>query len=347
MTETEGSMFQKKYNEFVEDLLGALPEYKVSIQVAKSLSERERVDRFQAEVKVGHTLGGGDSEEFGKNPGKVLPGVEIADSVWSSLSDNTRKAIWEHVRILSICCFMEAGFGTDSETQSTPAWMQDAMNDLKKKLEGVDFQNIIKKFMTFFQSSKETDSSEQKEGSLPNIPGLEGIFANGFPKIPEKFLKGHMARLAQEIVKEITPEDLGLTKEIMADAEKNPSRAFEVLFGTFGSNPDVIQKTIKKIGNRLQQKIVSGAIRPQEIAREAEELMKEFANNTSFVDMLGGIKSAFGFEDMDLARAAGKEGSARLSIARERLRKKMEQKKQSQTQGSATDSKAGKTRGKK
>ena len=63
--------------------------------------------------------------------------------------------------------------------------------------------------------------------------------------------------------------------------------------------------------------------------------MKEFASNTSFVEMLSGIKGAFGFEDMDIARAAGKEGSARLSIARERLRKKMEQKKQAQAQAQA------------
>jgi hypothetical protein len=332
MEETSGatdvSMFQKKYIEFVEDLLGALPEYTVAIDAAKQLGEAERVQRFQEEVKVGNTLGGGDSEDFGKNPGTILPGVTISDSIWSTLSDQSKKAIWEHLRILSICCFMEAGFGDASKP---PAWMEDAMKDLKKQMEGVDFQNIIGKFMKFFQSAGPKGEGEGEESGLPKIPGLEKLFENGFPKIPEKFLKGHMAKLAQEIVKEITPEDLGLTKEIIADAEKTPSRAFEVLFATLSNNPDVIQKTIKKIGNRLQQKIISGAIRPQEIAREAEELMKEFASNTSFVDMLSGIKSSFGFEDMDLARAAGKEGSARLSIARERLRKKMEQKKQGQS----------------
>ena len=341
MAETiEESVFQKKYNEFAEDLLGALPEYTAEIQVAKGLSEADRLTRFQAEVKVGNAMSGGDQEDFARNPVTVLPGVVIADGVWASLSENSQKAIWEHVRILSICCFMEAGFGTGKgEGTKPPAWMEDAMKDLQKKLEGVDFQNMFKKFMTFIQpgdaAGNEGEGAEEGAGageeSLPKIPGLDKLFANGFPKIPEKFLKGHMARLAQEIVKDITPEDLGLTKDIMSEAEKTPSRAFEVLFGALGNNPDIIQKTIGRIGNRLQQKIVSGTIRPQEIAREAEELMKEFANNTSFVEMLGGIKSAFGFEDMDVARAAGKEGSARLSIARERLRKKMEQKKQAQS----------------
>ena len=314
------SVFQTKYDEFVEDLLGALPEYASQIQIAKSLDSKVRLSRFQEEVKIGNTLGGDDTD-FKNNPGSVLPGVNISDIVWQSLSENTQKAIWEYVRILSICCFMEAGFSDESK----PAWMDDAMNDMKTKLEGMDFQNIINKFMTFFKGSNGANGDETKtEGGMP--AGFEKLFENGFPKIPEKFLKGHMAKLAQEIVKDITPEDLGISPELIAECEKNPSRAFDILFQVFGNNPGVIQKTVQKIGKRLQQKIMSGAIRPQEIAKEAEELMKEFASNSSFVDMMEGIKSAFGFEDMDLARQAGRESSARLSMVKERLKKKASEK---------------------
>ena len=317
---TEVSVFQTKYNEFVEDLLGALPEYTVQIQAAKALDDATRLTRFQESVKVGNTLGG-DANEFNNNPGTVLPGVEISNNVWATLSENTRKAIWEYVRILSICGFMEAGFSEGSK----PSWMDDAMKDMKEKLEGVDFQNIIKKFMTFFKPGEgAAEGGEAKPDGLP--AGFEKLFENGFPKIPEKFLKGHMARLAQEIVKDITPEDLGISKEMIEECEKNPSRAFDVLFQVFGSNPGNIQKVVQKIGKRLQQKIMSGAIRPQEIAREAEELMKEFADNSSFVDMKDGIKGAFGFQDMDLARQAGREGSARLSMVKERLKKKASEK---------------------
>ena len=314
------SVFQQKYNEFVEDLLGALPEYTTKIQSAKELDHTTRLARFQQEVKI--ELG---SEECVQNPGKILPEVEITDDMWATLSENTKKAIWEHVRILSICCFMEAGF------QDKPSWMDDtmndAMNDMKKKLEGVDFQEMIKKFMKFFKPAK--DSSEDAEDEK-SAPSFEKLFENGFPKLPEKFLKGHLAKLAQEIVKDITPDDLGISPEMVAECEKDTSRAFTILFSTFTNNPGVIQKTIGKIGKRLQQKIQSGAIRPQEIAHEAEELMKEFSENANFVEMMEGIKKAFGFEDMDIARKSGKEGSARLSMARDRLRKKLEKKKAQQ-----------------
>lgn len=327
------SVFQKKYNEFVDDLMGALPEYAQQIALARSLSPNARLERFQAEVKFSNTMSGGSSEEFQHNPNIVLPGVVISDAVWSSLSDNTKKAIWEYVRILSICCFMEAGFGQDEK----PKWMDDAMTaameDMKKKLESVDFQSLIQKLMGMMKpdvadAAGAADAADN--GPTSGIPNLDNMFKSGFPKLPERFLKGHMARLAQEMVKDITPEDLGISPEMMKACEKDPSRSIQILFSTFTNNPGVIQQLIGKIGKRLQQKVMSGSINPQEIAREAEELIKEFSENSSFVDMMSGIKSAFGFEDMDLARKAGKEGSARLAAARDRLRKKLEKKKAAQ-----------------
>jgi len=320
-TSVNESVFQIKYNEFVEDLLGALPEYSIQIQVAKSLNEEEKLRRFQAEVKAVEK-----QEDAKKNPGFVLPGVQIEDSVWNSLSENTQKAVWEHLRILSICSFMESGFTGNSNEK--PAWLDDAMNDMKEKLKGVDFEGMFKKFMTFFKpSDAEGSSGEKAEGDSEGE--AKSSFFEKMPKIPEKFLKGQLAKLAEELVKDIKPEDLGMSPELIGECEKSPSRAFDMLLSVFTNNPGVIQQMIQKIGKRLQHKIMSGAIRPQEIAREAEELMKEFAGNTSFVDMMDGLKSSFGFEDMDLARSAGREGSARLSLARDRLRKKLEKKKQS------------------
>lgn len=324
---SETSVFQTKYNEFVDDLLGALPEYTVAIETAQALDTATRLQRFQAEVKVATTLGGTSFEDVKKNPVMILPGVSIADSVWVSLSEQTQKAIWEHVRVLSICCFMEAGFGAGD---ARPAWMEDAMNEMKKKLESVDFSSIIKKFMMFFKPDDGSNSKCPEDEKKDSMPDLKGMFEHGFPKLPERFLKGHIARLAQEIIKEITPDDLGITSEMLKECEKDPSRAFNILISTFSNDPGIIQKTIMRIGNRLQKKVQSGSINPNEIAREAEELMKEFSENSSFVDMMSGIKTAFGFEDMDMARAAGREGSARLAAARDRLRKKLEKKKQAQ-----------------
>lgn len=320
-------MFQVKYVEFIEDALGALPEYHEALHAAKALEESVRLRRFQEEVQVGlmgmeELL---DDEKEISNPGAILPGVVLTDAVWSSLSPGTQRAIREHLRILTICCMMEATpFGSDG---AKPAWMEDMVKEMKTKWESADMSELMSKFSAFFASmggaEAGTNAGADEKGANDEKEQAQGF---GLPKLPERFLKGQLAKLAQEMVKDITPEDLGITPEQIADCEKNPSHAFQVLFSTFTKNPGLLQRTISKIGKRLQQKIVSGAIRPQEIAREAEELMKEFAGNASFVEMMEGLKSAFGMEDMETARSAGRESSARLSIVRDRLRRKLEAK---------------------
>ena len=318
------SVFQIKYNEFIEDLLATFPEYTAQIVAAKGLSTEDRLHRFQKEVTVINPKeSSSESLDFSKNPGTILPGVTLSDSVWNSLSDKSRQAIGEHIRVLSICCFMEIGFGEGDK----PEWMDDIMKDMHKKLEGVDFEGFFKKFMSFLKPGDNTTDGTS-----------EGDTAGAFPKIPERFLKGHLAKLAEELVRDIKPEDLGMSPELIEECEKSPSRAFDILIQVFSTNPGIIQSTVQKIGKRLQQKVQSGAIRPQEIAREAEELMKEFTSNSAFSELLGSLKGTFGFEDPDFARAAGREGSARLSAVRQRLQKKLEKKNQAKT-GSASGKK--------
>lgn len=303
-TETPPSdIFQTKYDEFADELLATFPELTAQIRAAVALDEKERLARWQTEIKTTTT-------DQTQNPGTVLPGVIIPDAVWATLTQTSKSAIWEFLQLLSMCCFFETGFA--GAPGAAPAWMEDAMKTWKTKLESVDFESLMGKFSSFFKF--DTDASGA---------------SSAFPKLPEKFLKGQIAKLAEEIVKDIKPEDLGMTPEVMAECEKSPSRAFDILIQLFTKNPAIIQKTIQRIGKRLQQKVQSGAIRPQEIAKEAEELMKEFASNTEFGDLLGSLKGMFGgAEDEDLSYSSAPAGSnARLAAVKERLRKKAEAKK--------------------
>jgi hypothetical protein len=316
------SIFQKKYDEFVEDLMGAVPEYAAEIQSAKALDTATRLAKFHEEVS--HDVR--EESDIDQNPGTILPGVTLSDSVWSTLSEQSRSAIYEHLRILSICAQFEHGFGSSD----SPSWIQEAMEEMKKKLDSVEFKSMPDQFGAFFKTMGPDDGPDDgpEEEKGKKEPKLEDFFQNGIPKLPERFLKGQLAKLAKELIKEITPEDLGLDADVVSQCEKDPSRSFQLLFSTFSKNPEILQRMIGNIGKKLQAKVQSGAIRPQEIAAEAEDLMKEFSNNSAFVEMMEGIKNAFGMGDLGMARKAGKEGSARLSMARDRLRKKLEKKKE-------------------
>jgi hypothetical protein len=50
--------------------------------------EKERMEKEEKEEK---------EEKWQKNPVTILPGVVLSDTVWTSLSDGTKKAIWEHL----------------------------------------------------------------------------------------------------------------------------------------------------------------------------------------------------------------------------------------------------------
>jgi hypothetical protein len=283
--------FHSKYEEFCVDLEDTCPELKHDIDIAKAIPKEQRMDAYQANVF---------RKRLSEDNHLVLPGVIIPNALWEQLSKNTVKAITEYNSILDLCVIYTTG---DVEGLSHE-WVDSMMREWRSRMEKVDFNNMSSRLFELFGKKGES-----------------------LPPLPEKFLKGQMAKLAEDLVKEFDPEDFGFTAEDLEECEKDPTRAFEILISLSTKNPTIIQNALQKIGKKLQQKIQSGQLRPQELAREAEELMEEFQNNPAFVEILEGFKTAFNFEDMDMARAAGKEGSARLSLVRERLKKKLEAKK--------------------
>lgn len=303
MTELN-QLFQKKYEEFCTDLEGACPELTAQIAVAKALSAEERKSQFIAQVKASPQRDGT------KCPGAVLPGVVIPTGVWTELSEKSQKAIQEYLTLLTMCSlYTDMQF---SDMSGNMQWLNDFLNNWKSKLETTDFKNLTERFAKFFESAT----------------GAPGAGAPQMPSLPERFLRGHIARLAEELVREFRPEDFGLSEEQLSECERNPGRAFEVLLSVYTGNPQVLQNAMKKIANRMQQKFQRGELKPQDLAQEAEEILKECSENPALQGMMESFRDAFSaFADPDVARTQGRDGDARLQLVRERLRKKMEKKK--------------------
>jgi len=283
--------FHTKYEEFCDDLLAACPEMKNEIELARAIPKEQRASEYKTKVL---------KETLNSESHTVLPGVTITDTIWNSLSKNSQKAIKEYNSILNLCVIYESG-DVDGIPQE---WVDSMMREWRTRMEGMDFKKMSSKFFDMF-----------------------GKAGDSLPPLPEKFMKGQMAKLAEDLVKEFNPEDFGFSMEDVDACERDPSRAFEILMKVASGNPDLIQKAVQKIGKKLQQKVQTGQFKPHELAREAEELIAEFQNNPAFVEILEGFRSMFNFEDMDLARKSGNEGSARLSLVKQRLKKKLEEKK--------------------
>jgi len=294
------SIFNKKYTEFCDDLLGAYPEKDAAIRTARALPESERMERFRTEVLP---IAGRPTRNPLETPGPVLPGVTIEGEHWATFSDNTKKAIQEYITLLTFTCMIEGKNPFESFANGgDPAMkkmMEDMMGGLKEKLSQVDFKTITEKMMKMFGDGK------------------------GF-KLPERMLKGQLAKLAEDLVKEFKPEDFGLSTEELEETERNPSRAFDLLMNIYTRRPELLQNAMKRIAKKLQDKVRRGELRPQELAAEAEEMMKEFTDNPGFVELMESFRNVFGFQDEDAAKAAGRDGENRRAQAVKQIRAERE-----------------------
>jgi hypothetical protein len=311
---TTENIFDTKYTEFANELAQCLPELEKEIAAAKALFTTQRLSSFKDQVLP---TSGNPRRDGTVCPGAVLPGVIITDELWSELSDGTQRAIQEYLTLLSVCCLFDTGMNDPKMWEGTTGWGDDFMNTWKDKMDGGMFAGLAEKMGKMF--------------------GEDG---SNIPKLPEKFLKGHIAKLAEELVRDFKPEDFGFTPSEIASLEKDPARAFEMMMKMYTTKPDLIQKSIQKIGKRLQQKIASGQINPKQIAAEAEELLKTFTDNPAFSSLMESFRGMFGMGagggdiDPDLLRSVGRENDARMSIVKERLRRKLEQKKAAAAGGS-------------
>lgn len=303
------SVFQSKYEEFCTDLEGACPELKADIDRARKLSAADKLRRFKNEVKADPRRDGA------KCPGCVLPGVILRPATWEELSDGSKRAIHEYLTLLTMCSLAEdsMNFQNVMDLSGGTDFLKGFLEQWKERLGNTDFSGLAAKFAKFF------------EGGLPQGLGVGGGASPGMSALPERFLKGHIAKLDEDLVKEFKPEDFGLSQEALLECETNPARAFELLLQAYTSNPGILQNAMKKIANRMQQKIQRGELKPQDLAREAEELIKECTDNPAFREMMESFRDAFGgMEGFDNPRAH--QSSARLSLARQRLNKAWEKK---------------------
>jgi hypothetical protein len=260
--------------------------------------------------------------------------VAVEERYWETFSDSTKKAINEYLTLLSFCCMFGdkenpwadmMGSG-DGETGPMKDFIAEMMKKWQSKMNTVDFKSLSEKIMNVFGSMNMGSMNMGSAAAGSAGAGAAAAAAAGGFKFPEKMLKGQLAKLAEELVREFKPEDFGIDVASL-EASNDPSRAFQLLMEVYTQKPELIQAAMKKITKRLQQKVQSGELKPAELAAEAEEMMKEFTDNPAFVELMEGFRRSFGFEDTDAARQAGRDGENRLSVARARLRAKLEARK--------------------
>jgi len=298
-------IFDSKYVEFAKDLKASCPELEDKINAALALSSEERMSEFKKQVLADCS----PKRNADVCPNFVLPGVKMTEEIWSSLSSASKKAIQEYMTLLSFVFLIDSGSSGDvNGAEWSSEWAKTMMDDMKDKMKNVDFAGISEKIASLFGAA-----GASAGGGLPS----------GFPQLPEKFLKGQIAKLAEDIVKELKVEDFGIDPSIMESAGNDPTKGLGLIMEALRKNPMALKTTIERLTKKIQSKIQSGALRPNELVAEAEELMKTFSENPQFVSLMESFRQSFGAFDPEMSRKTNREAENRLNIVRERLRKKL------------------------
>jgi len=325
--------FLSTYTQFLAELGLTFPEYAEAIKAAGDCTAAE----FGA-LWTPHTaaVAAQDASVFTTAGVPLVKGVPMTAALWAELGPATRAAIWKYLSSLLLLYAADAS----AEDEEGP-W------DLS------GFKANLDRMMKTL-GEKESKDSKDLSGGTPapfaalfeKLAGMMGAAAGGAAgaaaggaggagagttippfKLPERLFKGHIAKIAEELVREFKPEEFGIDAEMLES--KDPALAFTYLQEIFTKKPEMMMNAAQKIGKRLQSKFAKGEINRDEIIREAEELMKEFSDNEAFSSLFGSLGEMFKSGEKE----SGNEGSARRREVQERLRRKQAAKKEAAAGG--------------
>jgi hypothetical protein len=198
------------------------------------------------------------------------------------------------------------------------------IDEMTKGFKSEEFKKIFENLKTTFDKFVDLSgnvSSTDASGSS----GPDGAGDFKFPSIPEHLQNGQIAKIAAELAGEFTPADLGIDAELME--KMNPIQIFEHLQFVYTNNPDLLTGAMKRVAKKIENKFASGSLKREELMAEAKELMESFTDNPAFKEMFQTFGTMFTNPAEMFGGGSTGSSSDRLQKARERLRKKTEEKK--------------------
>jgi hypothetical protein len=305
--------FKQVYVQYLSEMGLTFPELEKATDLAL---KKGHVDFSMSVAPILSKIASRDGSIFTKTGVEIAPGVVLTAKLWKEAGKGTQKAIWDYLSSLVLLASYEQRNSTDDFAGVFD--ISGAEADLKKMFQDLGDQFSSKTFSGFFEGMKEAaENFKEKFGATMGVSGE-------LPPIPERLFKGHIAKIAEEMAKDFNPEDFGIPAEMLES--NDTGKIFEYLQTVFTQKPELLMAGAKKIANRIQDKLKRGEVRREDLIKEAEELMGEFQNNPMFKEIFEQLGASLkGAEGLG-GGGAGTE-SERRRVVQERLRKKMEAKK--------------------
>lgn len=271
--------FHKIFSEFITDILNTFPEYTQIVARWWTLNADPETKEKELNYLINHCksifperffdilykneeMFKLENDNSGVNT-EFLPGI-IFKHLWNlNISENTKEIIWKYLQLI---LFAIVGNINDNND----------FGDTAKLFEFIDENELKQKLEEAFSNMSETFGNNLHDPSLNMDASFNIPSANDINEHINSMLQGKLGKLAMELTQE-TAEELGDEFDETTDSKK----IFEKLF----KNPTKMMNIIKKIGNKLDEKISSGEINESELMSEGIELLNKLKNTAGLGDM--------------------------------------------------------------
>ena len=290
--------FDKIVKDFKRDICLTFPEYKEKIN-------EEHDYEYYKNYYPQHFFNilYQNEEIFDSSGGSFfLPDINFNDLWKEDITDKTKEIIWKYLQLILFTVVNNEKSG------------EDLFGDTEKLFEAIDEETFKKKISESIDQMSDLFDNEDLSGCAPDAEKLHEHISG--------ILDGNLGKLAKEIAEETAAE-------INMDPE-NMSSIGDV-FQKLMKNPAKLMGIIKKIGNKIEEKIKSGEIKESEMMEEAGELLKKMKSMPGMKNM----KKMFAemglpfSKNMNMgAMQASIDRNLKGAKTRERLKKKLEQRKQ-------------------
>jgi hypothetical protein len=257
------------------------------------------------------------------------------------VSENTKTAMWKYLQLI---LFTVVGSIKDASHFGDAMNLLESMDetDLQSKMQ--ETINGLGDFFKGFSNESDSDSQRNNESNNESSNSRESEtcesdesssssssapFKLPKPEVLREHMKtlmdGKLGKLAKELTEEFT-EDL---KDVFS--ENDSSKSIKDLMAQIMKDPKKLMTIMKKITDKLQTKMKNGDISQDELMKEVSGLVEKFKEMGGGDDIMKTFTSgpfAKMFKGM-AGQASGQQmpGGSKHSAMKERLRRKMEEKK--------------------
>lgn len=284
--------FRSLIGDFVNDLSSTFPEYSDKWAKYAKASDAELQELFEYSTKVYPERFFDilyQNDDIFKADSEIntafLPDVDFKILYnCDGISEVTRKSIWKYLQVI---LFSIVGSMKDKSSFGDAANLFDGIDEQELQGKLQDAMGSIGDFFSKMDESIPTTVPDE-EGEVPpffnakNMPKPEEIHDH-----LKNLFNGKIGTLAKELAEEVSGDFADVFGDDIGDMKSTKD-----VFAKLMKNPQKISGLVKKVGEKLNEKMNRGDISKEDIMSEAGELMKKMK------EMGGAENFASMFKDM-------------------------------------------------